>query len=276
MQDRGATTRTGMQIGSNESIANMQDQGATNRTGMTTKSNEGIATMQDQGATNRTGMQTKSNESIATLQDQGATNRTGMTTQSQETITDKNNKATDERQTHQGQINLMLKEEEERLRREGKVVDRDELFNFGTAHGGSEDEVRRAILDIKEHPPAQSPMSKDEIAQALDIVAVNRLGQGHTNQELVALLPPDVLAELNQEMSKHNNPAGAAAAAEAVLAKRGYFKDNSTFHGFFGKTPKFERAPEAPPPAQTPAAGAPAPGPRYAYDPKTGKTVRVQ
>jgi hypothetical protein len=305
MQDQGATNRTGMQIGSNEKVATlqdqgatartgmtnqttrdvatMQDQGATNRTGMTNQTTRDVATMQDQGATNRTGMQIGSNEKVANIQDQGATNRTGMTNQTTRDVATMQDQGATQRLNRQGEITQMLKQQEEELRRQGKVIDRDELYDFGISHGGSQDEVRQAILDIKEHPAAQSPMSKDEIAQSLDLVAGNLLGQGHNNQELVAVLPQDVLAEVYQEIGKHNNSSSASAAAMAIIQKRGWFRDDSVLGGRFGfsKEFKFERAPAAassaqPPASSSSAASASSAGPGRRYDPATGKLVDIR
>jgi hypothetical protein len=129
-------------------------------------------------------------------------------------------------------------------------------------------------------------MSKDEVAQSLDLVAGNFLGKGHGGQELMGLLSshPEIAAEVYRELGKHGNSGSASGAVLDLLKKHGITVNPDTSPAWSpGKVPELIFPNTPPAPAQTPAPAParapgqpPAAGSRYRYDPATKKMVPVE
>jgi hypothetical protein len=167
-------------------------------------------------------------------------------------------------------IELRMSEFKQSMENQGKVVQREDLYNFlVTDPKGPQLEPKIAGTMVAgfgpQKPDALKPLGDKEVSLANTNVAVSLFGEDATEAQLLALIPEKYRAGYHAAIGSAEDPATAAARGLAFFMKHGVkANDKSTFGGYFGSDWELRiqkpKAATAPPAVQR-------------YDQATGKLV---
>lgn len=175
-------------------------------------------------------------------------------------------------QIERGKIEMQMQAFKQELENNGKVVQREDMFNFLTTDPkGPKIDPKVAGTMVAgfgpQKPDAFKPLGDKDVTLAHTSVAASLFGEGVTAEQLLAAIPPAFQAGYLQAIGTAEDAATAAARGLAFFMSKGLDPRNeATFGGVFGDDWKLRihRTPAAAPPAT------------QRYDPATKKMVPAQ